>query len=521
MPTLSDVFSSRYEYLKDSWSNNLRVVVQAAELLRSNLGPYGAYKMVTYNRGPEQVIKITKDPIPILEELSIQYPIVTILLEAAKMQRQEIGDGVTSFIIFTSALLKNANNLVSKKIHPSIILNGYYEAAKKAIELIKGGAQDPNTDVPKNILSTVDCGRGYLTKDMETMLLDAANMLTTSEKLDRDKVCIIKKAGGNSYETKLTKGLTIKKNKCHPNMPDEILKPRIAVTSGRIGPNRIELKMPGQGPFPIKVEIETPEDRIACKEAETQQKAAALRKLEEYDVNVLFSQQPIDGISKNRLQQMGILAFESVDRNDLCQIVKATGAKMVSNLAELSELDIGGADRLETEKIALENVVILEGCDFITFTIRGSTRQEIDEVERLINNSLSLLKIAAASGRTVAGGGSIEVQVATQLKKFALQFSGREQLAIDSFAKALLEIPWCLAANAGLSADEILAQLNKFHTAGFADYGISSSGICSNACTELAEVKISVIQRAFEVVTLMLRIDHQIKSKELVKFHKK
>ena len=519
--TLSEVFSSKYEYLQKPWNSNLSFVVHAAELLYSNLGPYGAYKMVTYNRGPEQIIKITKDPVPVLEEFSIQYPVITILLEAAKMQRQEIGDGVTSFVILTSALLKNADELINKKIHPTIILNGYYEATKKTIELIKNIAQIPNDNAYKNILATVDCGRGYLTKDMEKMLLDAANILSKSGKIDKDKVSIIKKTGGSIYETKLTKSLTIKKNKCHPNMPDRILKPRIAITSEGIRANRLELKMPGQGPFHIKVDIETPEDRITCKEIETQQKTAALNKLEKLGINVLFSQQPIDRISKNHLQQRGILTFESVDRNDLCLIVKATGAKMVSDLTNLTENDIGNIDKLETEKIASEHIAILEGCNFITFTIRGSTSQEIDEVEQLINNSLNILRIATASGKTVTGGGSIEMQVATQLKRFALQFSGKEQLAINSYAKALLEVPWCLAKNAGLSADETLAQLNKLHTSSNADYGISLSGICSNVCTELAEVKNSIIQRAFEAATLMLRVDQQIKSKEITKFHKK
>lgn len=521
--SLTNIFSSNYEWLKgrDAWNENLRLAAFASQRVYSSLGPNGAYKMVTYNRGPEKIVKISRDTVAVLEELAIKYPTVAILAEAAKMQRQEIGDGVTSFIILTSALLKNADKIIKKGIHPVKILEGYLEAGKKSLKVINLLSQDSSKNSLDEFLRLLDCGRDCLTKEIREILVEATHLLTLDSVLDKDKFRIIRKPGGNIWETKLMNGLVLKNGKYQPNMPNIISKPRIAITSERVGVNMLEVKMPREGPFPIKFNIETPEQRIACKEAEQQQKYEALKKLEILGVTALFSQQPIDSYSKNKLLKMGIAAFESVNRQDLELICKATGTRMVGNLADLTALDLGKADCLETDKIELENIVTLAGCDFVTFIIRGSTVQALDEIELLINNALSLLKIVTGSGLSVAGGGAIEMQMAKQLKSYALQFAGREQLAIDAFAEAVLDIPRCLATNSGLCPDEAVGQLSKLHSEGLEDYGITADGTFGKVGSEPAEVKISVIKRALEVVSLMLRIDQQIKSKEITKFHKK
>jgi chaperonin GroEL (HSP60 family) len=511
MPTtnVKHVLSPKYEYVKgkDAWRNNLHITAMAAERIRTSLGPNGAYKMVTYNRGPEKIIKITRDAVAVLEELAMQYPTLVVFSEAAKIQRQEIGDGVKTFVIFTAALLKKADELISKGVHPNIVLRGYKEAAKKTLEILNLHSQSLGSSQFDAVLDTIDCGRNCLNTELRQMLLETQTIATKEGTFDKDKVRIIRKPGASRTETELIKGLVIKKGKLHPNMPNTVEKPRIAITSESIGTNRFEVKMRGQGPFHLQFNISDPNDLAECRIAET-------------NVNVLFSQQPIDDYSKSKLLKMGVLAFEGVDRKDLALISKATATRVVGPISELEQSDVGTAERLEIDKIDLEKTVTLTGCNFATFLIRGSNPQVLDELELLINNSMNLLEAVSISGRAVAGGGAIEMQVARNLKLFALQFSGKEQLAVDSFAEAMLEVPRCLAANNGLNPDDTMLQLRKLHAEGFTDYGINSEGCEDKACIDISEAKEAAVRRAFEVATLMLRIDEQITAKEIPKFHK-
>lgn len=519
--SLAHVFSPNYDYVKDkdAWRNNLRLTTLAAEKVRSSLGPNGAYKMVTYNRGPEKIVKVTRDAVAVLQELAIQYPTVTILSEAAKIQRQEVGDGVTCFAIFTSALMKKAGALMAKGIHPTIILRGYSQAAKKALEIIDANSKI-SSNLTEKLLETVDCGRNLLTSQMRGSIIEASALVTKGGKMDKDKVHFIRKPGAATSESRLIKGIVTKKGKLHSNMPDTVANPRIALTSGRIGLNRVEVKMPGEGPIHLKFNVSSPEKIAACQDAEKNLKNAALEKLGAFSVNVLFSQQPIDSFSKGKLLKMGVLAFESVDRNDLALISRATDTKVVSNLADLTELDIGAASALETEKIGLEKIITLTCQGYCTFLLRGSTLQALDELELQIRNALTLLQTASQSGRTLPGGGAVEMHMARQLKEYSQQFSGREQLAVDSFAEALMEIPRCLAANNGLNSIDAMAELTRLHAEGFSDCGIGVDGCCREVCVELAEVKKAMLKRAYEVAALMLRIDEQIMAKEVAKFHK-
>ena len=515
-------FSSRYNYIrgKDAWRNNLRLTALAADRTRSSLGPNGAYKMVTYNRGPEKIVKITKDALPVLEELAIEYPTLTVLAEAAKMHRQQVGDGATSLIILVASLLKKADELIAKNVHPTVVLDGYIEAAREALEIITAASETLCDNISQLMIEQVDCGRTYLTEQLTKMIIEASEVATKNGKLDKDRICIIRKPGETFLDTKFIKGLIIKKNKLHPNMPDAVEKPTIAITSQRIGINRLEIKMPGQGPFQMKFNIEKGNDLKACKDAEKQQKLEALERLYECGSNVLFSQQPIDDYSKGKLVEMGILAFENVDRTDLELISKATNAKIIGPLFEIELKDVGRADYLELDKIRLEKIVTLTGCDFATFIIQGSTLQTLDELESFITKSLSLLQTATVSKDFVFGGGAIETHIARRLKSLALMFPGRKQLAVNSFGEALLEIPRSLATNNGLFADDVLADLNKLHSEGLYSCGISTEGCCNKVCVELSEVKRATIKRAIEVVSLMLRIDEQITAKEIPKFHK-
>src|SRR5208283_5071566 len=246
---MEKVISKNYKRTtgKEAWRENLHYAIFAADKIRSTLGPKGAYKMVTYNRGPEQVVKITKDAIAILDELAILYPPAIIVAESAKMQREEAGDGVACFVVFLSALLKKADELLAMKIHPNTIIHGYNLATNKALEIMEKQALLYN-DVNQDILDTVDCDRKILSPPLRSLIMESYKLAYADDKFDKDFVRFLKKPGGSLAESNLIRGIVIKKEKAHPNMPDHLKNLRIAITSERPGINRLEVKMKGQGP---------------------------------------------------------------------------------------------------------------------------------------------------------------------------------------------------------------------------------------------------------------------------------
>ncbi len=342
MITMENIISPKYKRTsgKDVWRENLRLAIFAADKIRSTLGPKGAYKMVTYNRGPEQVVKITKDAIAILDELAIQYPPAVIIAEAAKMQREEAGDGVATFVIFLSALLKKADKLLSNKIHANTIIHGYLLAADKALEIMDKQAT-AYKGINGDILDVVDCKRNLLTPNMRSMIIQAYPLAFSEGRFDKENIRFLKKTGGSIQESNLIKGVVIKKEKAHPNMPDKIQNLRIAITSERPGINRLDVKMKGEGPTQIKLNIQSADQMRKYKDTENKLRAQALDKMIELKANVLLCEQPIDESLKDKLLFNGIFALERVDKKDTQAVAKATGAKIVGKLEDITEEDLG------------------------------------------------------------------------------------------------------------------------------------------------------------------------------------
>jgi chaperonin GroEL (HSP60 family) len=519
---METIISPKYKRTsgKDAWKENLRLAVFAADKIRSTLGPKGAYKLVAYNRGPEQVVKVTKDAIAILDELAIQYPPAVIVAESAKMQREEAGDGVATFVVFLSALLKKADELLSMKIHSNTIIHGYFLASEKALEIIEKQAT-AHKDIDLDILNTVDCKRSLLTPQMCTMIREAYPMALSEGRFDKDNIRFLKKPGGSIQESNLIKGVVIKKEKAHPNMPDRLKNLRIAITSERPGINRLDIKMKGEGPTQIKLNIQSADQIRKYKETENKLRTQALDKMIELKSNVLLCEQPIDESLKDKLFMHGIFALESVDKKDTQAVAKATGAKSVGKLEDITEEDLGIADELYTGRIELEKTVTIQGCKGATFMLRGSTRQTIDELETAILNSLITLKISADDNRVLPGAGAVETNISQELKQYAKVFANREQVVIESFGDALMDIPRCLAENYGLNPTDIILELKRHHAEGQNNYGVAEKNCSQMVCLEPIKVKRSVIRRAYEVSSLLLRIDELLISKEIPKFHKK
>ncbi len=519
---MEQIISPHYQRLsgKEAWRQNLHAAIYAADKIRSTLGPKGAYKLVTYNKGPEQVIKVSKDAVAILDELAIAYPPAVIIAESAKLQREEAGDGTATFVIFLSALLKKADYLMANKIHPNTIIHGYHLATQKALEILdKQAAAKPAEGY--DVLDTVDCKRNLLTPKIRSMIREVYPIAFTNGRFDADNIRFLKKNGGEIDQCSLIRGVVVKKEKAHPNMPSRLKNLHVALTNQRLGFDRLELKMKGEGPTPMKLNIKSAEQIGQYRETEVKLKTQCIQKLVDLQVNVLLCQQPIEDYQKALLNQSGIFALERVDQKDLQAVAKATDAKIVGNLKDLTAADIGRAEELYPGKVGLENTTTFDGCGGATFLLRGNVPQVIDELEAAIRNGFTALKVAEGDGRVVAGGGAVEAHVAHELGGYAKSFASREQVVIDAYSSALLDVPRCLAQNYGLNATDTILELKTRHAAGGCNFGVCEDSCKEWVCAEPLKVKRSILRRACEVSALMLRIDQLLISKEIPKFHKK
>ena len=451
--------------------------------------------MVTYNRGPEQIVKIVKDVVPVLDEMGFQDPLVKFIAEASKMQREEDGDGVTQFTILLTALLMEADKLLEMGVHPNIIVQGYDKATRRVVELIKQQSEQSGDALNDQVLDCVDCGRGLLSPTIRSSIIEASKIVIRDGKLDDARIKIIKKVGGNTDETLLIRGIALKAPELYHGMTNYIQKPRIALISGKVGLNRLTVKMKGEGPTEVELKIRTPRHIADYLSAENEIKKAAIQKIDENKANVVLCQQPIEDSVKSEFTKRGIFVLENVDEKDLQAVSKATGAKIVSRAQELIESELGSAGGLRVESILPEKVIIFEDCDAATFVLRGSTTQMLDEVEFLIKNALKVIQKASIDGLFVAGGGAVEMYAAADLGKYARQFSSREQIVIEYFAEAVEEIPRILAENSGLDPSKTIAQLRTLQL-DKPTYGIGASGCSDLVCMEPARIKSDIYLRA-------------------------
>ncbi|MCL4436502.1 MAG: TCP-1/cpn60 chaperonin family protein [Thaumarchaeota archaeon] len=510
---------------RDAWRTNLHLAALAANKVSGTLGPKGGYVMLSYNRGPENVVKVTKDSVEIMEELGIEYPGIKIISEAVKMQRIEVGDGASSFVLLLTGLLQGAEQLIAKGVHPSIVISGYNEAAEESLRILSRAARrvEDDGELFERLLKNVDCGRGLMGSDLCKSIAEASVLAVKDGKLDKKRVRIVKKIGGGTGDSKLIRGIIVKKGKTHPSMPDSVEKPRIALISGNIGLKRLEVKMKGEGLFPITLDVDDPGKMKAFKEEEARVNLEILERIKRSGANVLLCRQTISDEINGGLAHAGIFALMSLDQEDLDAVSAATGARIVGDIKDLDLDALGSAANLMVDKIEPEKITILSGCDGATLLLRGNTSQILDELEKMVRNSVTVLKETLNDKRLVIGGGAVEMMMSQELRQHSLKFKGKEQLAIQYFADSLESIPQCLARNNGLNPLDAIIQLRSNHAKGFTSFGISEHGcddMARAAVEDSVRVKSSVIQRAYDVAVLMLRIDDLISAKAIPKFHK-
>jgi archaeal chaperonin len=507
---------------KDAWRQNLNLASLAAFKIGSSLGPKGAYKLVTYNRGPEMVMKVTKDPLDVVDELGIEHPAIMTLAEAAKIQRQHTGDGIATLLVLVSALLTEADKLIEMGFHPNMILEGFLKATEKSIAITTEIAKNIAEDLDNHLLEVVDCGRELLSRRFRGELSGAISRVAEGVVVDPSRIRIVKKQGGQTSDSELVRGVILRGGKAHPSMPDVIDAPKIAFLI-KLETRRMELKAVDEGPFNVKVNITTRGEIQLFKNEEIRLRARLVEMIKASGANVLICRTKMADQFSDRLSRQGIFAMHFVGPEDFEEAARASGATIVASADQLQREDLGAAKKLEVDKIKPEDIVILHCDRGATLLLRGSTPELLQELEKTVRRALLILKHSRSNPKVVPGGGAVFVELASQLRRYALTFEGRDQFVIGSFADALEEIPECLSRNYGLDPVDLLIQLRNHHSNGHQAMGVGEEGcvdMYDANVIELGSVCRANIHRAYELVSLLLRIDDCFYVKDIPKFHK-
>jgi len=498
---------------RDAQRINILIAKAVANAVKSTLGPKGMDKMIVDELGD---VTISNDGATILSEMSIDHPIGKMLVEVAKTQDNEVGDGTTTVVVIAGGLLQKAERLLDDDIHPSIIINGYRMAAKKAKELF-GQIADPVTfkdiNTLKDIAITSMTGKAAeACIELADLVIEAVKTVATEENgktvIDRDSIKLEKKEGGSLAESELIKGLVIDKEVVSESMPQKIQSARIALIDSALEIKETETE--------AKIQITSPDQLQAFLDQEEGMLKGMVEKIKKSGANVVLCQKGIDDLAQHFLAKEGILAARRVKKSDMDLLAKATGGKVVSRIDDISKADLGFAERVVSKKIATEDMLFIEGCKnpkAVTIFIRGGSEHVIDEAERAVNDALGSVIASLKNGKIVSGGGSSDIEVAIKLKEYSKTIGGREQLAIEAFAETLEIIPRTLAETAGMDPIDTLVSLRAAHAKkdgkyiGVDVYKAQLSNMKEQKVIEPLSVKTQAITSASEVTEMILRID--------------
>ena len=508
---------------KNAQKNNIAAAKAVADAVKTTLGPKGMDKMLVDSIGD---IVITNDGVTILEEMEIEHPAAKMMVEIAKTQNEEVGDGTTTSVVIAGELLKKAEELLDQEIHPTVITRGFRIArdeALKVLEEISKSVTLSDTDTLKLIALTAMTGKSVekASDKLADLVVNAIKMVAEEKDgkilIDKENIKRIKKHGASSEETQLVRGIIIDKEVVHPGMPKLIKDAKIALLDTALEVKETETD--------AQIRITSPEQLQAFVEQEQRMLKKMVDKIVESGANVVFCQKGIDDLAQHYLAKNKILACRRVKKSDMEALAKATGGRIVTNIDDLSSEDLGYAKTVEEVKIAGESMVFVKDCKdpkAVSILVRGSTEHFVDEVDRSIEDAIGAVASAIELGKVVAGAGAPEAEIAKRLRKVAEKYSGREQLAIRAFAEALEVIPRALAENAGLDPIDVLVQLRSEHEKGNIYAGINIfNGKVEDAfelkVVEPLKVKTQAIKSAAEAAEMILRIDDVIAAGKLEK----
>ncbi|MCD6558004.1 MAG: TCP-1/cpn60 chaperonin family protein [Candidatus Aenigmarchaeota archaeon] len=496
---------------KDAQKTNIAAAKAVADSVRTTLGPKGMDKMLVDTIGD---VVITNDGATILDEMEIDHPAAKMMVEVAKTQEDEVGDGTTTAVVLAGELLEKAGELIDQGIHPSIIIRGYRIAKTKSLEVLDKLAKTVTVDSPEleKIAMTAMTGKGSeaAKESLAKLAVKAVKSIIEDDEIDTDNIKIEKRRGGSIDDTELIEGLVIDKEVVHAAMPKTVRDAKIALID-----SALEIK---ETETDAQIRITNPEQLKGFIEQENAMLKEMVDKIVKSGCNVVFCQKGIDDLAQHYLAKNKIMAVRRVKKSDMKTLAKATGASIITNLDELTEDELGYAGIVEEKKVAGEEIIFVRKCKnpkAVSILIRGGTEHVVDEAKRAMEDAILGVAAAIKSGKIVTGGGSTEVEIAKKLREFSETVGGREQLAINAFADAMEVIPKTLASSSGMDTIDTLVELRSLHEKGKTSYGV---GVLKGKCIDMEEegvvepvkIKTQAIKSASEAAEMILRIDDVI-----------
>jgi len=501
---------------RDAQKNNIAAAKIIAEIVHSSLGPRGMDKMLVDSLGD---VTITNDGATILKEIDVQHPAAKMLVEISKTTDNEVGDGTTSAVILAGALLENAESLLDQDVHPTIIVDGYRKAAKKAKQFLQEISEtvSANDKTILNKIAKTSMQTKLVRKDSDQLAdIIVKAVLAVVEKegekfnVDIDDIKVEKKAGGSIKDSVIIQGIVLDKEIVHGGMPRKISDAKIALINKALEISKTETD--------AKINISNPQQLKSFLDEENRMLKNMVDKVIGSGANVVLCQKGIDDMAQHYLAKAGIIAVRRIKESDLTKLAKATGARIVNNLDDIFEKDLGDAQLVEERKIEEDKWVFIEGCKHpksVTLLLRGGSQRVVDEVERSVHDSLMVVKDVIEKPEIVAGGGAPETYAATKIRSWAKSLEGREQLAAEKFADSLESIPLTLSENAGMDPIDTLTVLRSRQMKGEKWTGIDVmkgkiANMKSSDIIEPLAVKLQIVSAAAEAACMILRIDDVI-----------
>ncbi|KAA0014904.1 MAG: thermosome subunit [Thermoplasmata archaeon] len=508
---------------REAQYNNVRAAIAIADAVRSTMGPKGMDKMLVDSMGD---VVITNDGVTILKEIDVEHPAAKMIVEVAKAQDEECGDGTTTAVVLAGELLKYAQDLIDQDIHPTVIADGYRMASKKACDVLESIALEvkPSDEgILKKIAETAMTGK--VAAANKEMLAEIAYKAVTSVaeevngemKVDIDNIKVEKKQGGSVEDTELVNGIILDKERVHPDMPTVVKDAKILLLNTALEVKKTEVD--------AQIRISDPAQLQKFLEEEEAMIRNMVEKIKESGTNVVICQKGIDDLAQHYLAKAGIFAVRRVKKSDMEKLAKATGGSILSELDEIKPDDLGSAGKVEERRIGEDKMVFITECKeakAVSILIRGGTEHVVDEIERGLHDALSVIAVTLEDGKMTTGGGSAAIEIALAVREYASTVGGREQLAIEKFADAIEVVPRALATNAGIDPIDILIELRKAHAEGKKHYGVD---VYKGGIADMKELNVleplrvgrQAIRSATETAIMILRIDDVIAAREVSK----
>jgi len=498
---------------QEAQNSNIAAAKAVANAVRSTLGPKGMDKMLIDGMGD---IVITNDGATILKQMDIEHPAAKMMVEIAKTQDDEVGDGTTSAVIIAGELLKNAEDLLGQQVHPTVIAEGYQLAAGKALEILSSIAisvKPSDTAMLTHVAETAISGKGaeaYKGLLCEIVVRAATMVADPDGTVDIGHVNIVKRVGGKVEDTAIIEGMVLDKDRGHPGMPKVVLKAKILLLNAALEYKKTEVN--------AKINISRPDQVQAFLDEDEQMVHTMTSKIIASGATAVFCQKGIDDVALHYLAKAGIFAVRRLKKSDCENLARATGATIVNSIDAITPADLGSAGRVEEKKLSGHEMIYVSECKnpkAVSIIIRGGSEHMLDELERGMHDALMVVGEVVKNKKIVAGGGAPETELSLQLRRYASTVGGRIQLAIEAFASALEVIPRSIAGNAGLDPIDMIVAIRAAHETGNRTFGLDvyegkPVDMLKAGVVEPLRVKTQAIMSAAEAAVMILRIDDVI-----------